>query len=445
MIRVRLQAIERPGVVELPSRLLPDGWMQASPGAVSFGQTKVTAAITARPGDGRPAPVGVGRDLLAALGLPSGSKLWAGWDSAGNRLRLGPVVAVFAWRSNSPHSYHFFGPVTDMIRSFVRLARRRGAAAYAFSARDVNWAAGTVAGFVPSGRGWRRVTMPLPDVVYDRLQTRRLDRVKSIRQCKQQLQAIPELHYFNPCFLDKWEVYQALVKDPRARRYLPRTDRLISAAQVGRWLRSFSTVYVKPTRGSLGLGITKISRTAGGFRYQRIREKGSQIGVVDSVPKLERRLKVVLPHRAIIQQGLHLARLSGRPYDIRVIAQKTPRGRWVSTSMIARVSAPGSAVSNVAEGGAMIPVWKAVRGSLHINCRHTIARIRRGARVIARALEAQLGREFGEFGVDLALDTRGRLWLIEVNAKPNRENDNLPGVPPSMRRIVRYAIHKAGF
>lgn len=447
MIRVKLHANGEPGLVLLPSRVLGDRLAKRFTGTLSYGQRQVAVVFGQTASDGRPVPLEVGGDILQALGLRNGARLSASWDRETSQLRLGPVVAVFAWRTASHGSSRFLGPVTDLTRTFIRLARRSGAVAYAFSAKDIDWESGTVSGFVPNGRGWRRASFPLPDVVYDRLQSRRLERSHRFRTCKEKLQSLTGLHYFNPSFLDKWDVHQALQNDSRARRYLPKTEKMGSLGQVGRWLRSYSTVYIKPTRGSLGLGVTKVTRTAHGYRYQRVRESGRNIGLVDSLPKLEKRLQSVLPNRrVIIQQGLHLARYGGRPYDIRVMVQKTTHNRWVCTNMIARVaSSAGSAVSNVATGGAMVPVRKAIRGSLGINSRQAARRVARGAKLIARALEEQLGMEFGEFGVDMALDRRGRLWLIEVNAKPGRENDDLPGIPPSIRRVVRYAISRAGF
>ncbi|NLW17541.1 MAG: YheC/YheD family protein [Firmicutes bacterium] len=383
---------------------------------------------------------------MQALGLRSGARLRAVWDSKKNRLRLGPVVAIMLWRYRSLPSFYLFGPATDMARMFVRLARARGAVAYAFSPADIHWESKSVIGYTPVGRRWRRVRMPLPDVIYDRIQSRSIDASRRVQATKQQLMAMEDLHYFNPCFLDKWETYEALIRDPVARQYLPKTERLTSLDQLGPWLRNYRTVFIKPTRGSLGMGIVKISRMARGYRYHRIRMGGgSRAGVCDSMRKLQSRLRAILPRRTmIIQQGLHLARYGGRPYDIRVMVQKTPRGNWVCTNMIARVASPGSAVSNVAEGGTMISVRRAIRGSLRINSRVAVQRIRRGARTIARAVEEQLGQEFGEFGVDMALDRRGRLWLIEVNAKPGRQND-FPGIPPSMRRVARYAVARARF
>lgn len=447
MIRVELHTNGEPGLVLLPSRLIGDRLGKRFTGTLSYGQRQVTTVFGHSARDGRPVPVEVGADVLEALGLHRGARLFATWDKEASRLRLGPVVAVYAWRSSAPGSSRFLGPVTDLTRTFIRLARRKGVVAYTFSARDVDWEQGTVSGFVPSGRTWHRRTFPLPDVVYDRLQSRRLERTQRYRICREKLQSLPGLHYFNPSFLDKWDVHQALMNDPRARRYLPRTEKLASLNQIGRWLRSYPTVYIKPTRGSLGLGVTRVTRTASGYRYQRIREKGRSVGLVSSLPKLEKRLQAVLPNRrVIIQQGLHLARYGGRPFDIRVMVQKTPKGRWTCTNMIARVaSSAGSAVSNVATGGDMVGARKAIRGSLGLNGRQATRRVGRAARYIARALEEQLGMEFGEFGVDMALDRRGRLWLIEVNAKPGRETDDLPGIPPSIRRVVRYAISRAGF
>lgn len=448
LVRVELFSLRRAGEVQLPANLGKDIPFVSSAGSVTYGQRQAEVAFRSAPAiSRRDSRLGLGADVMQSLGLRPGAKLRAVWDSKKARLRLGPVVAIMVWRYRSLPSAYPFGPATDMARTFVRLAGNRGAVAYAFSPKDIHWDSKSVSGFVPAGRGWRKVHVPLPDVIYDRIQSRGIDASKRVQATKQQLMAMDDLHYFNPCFLDKWETYEALIQDPLAKQYLPKTERLTSLDQLGPWLRNYQTVFIKPARGSLGMGIVKVSRMARGFRYHRIRMGGgSRAGVCDSLHKLEERLRAILPRRSmIIQQGLHLARYGGRPYDIRVMVQKTPRGNWACTNMIARVASPGSAVSNVAEGGTMISVRKAIRGSLRINARAASQRIRRGARVIARAVETRLGQEFGEFGVDMALDRRGRLWLIEVNAKPGRQNDDLPGVPPSMRRVARYAVSRARF
>lgn len=75
-------------------------------------------------------------------------------------------------------------------------------------------------------------------------------------------------------------------------------------------------------------------------------------------------------------------------------------------------------------------------------------RVRRAARTIINALDEVLDGPLGEVGLDLGVDRRGRVWLIEVNAKPYRKvTDAGPKrqVWLSFRRPMQYARHLAGF
>ncbi|UUZ93293.1 YheC/YheD family protein [Paenibacillus sp. P25] len=68
---------------------------------------------------------------------------------------------------------------------------------------------------------------------------------------------------------------------------------------------------------------------------------------------------------------------------------------------------------------------------------------------IAKGIETQVPGHFAELGIDLALDTRGRVWLLEVNSKPSKD-DNTPlqagkKMRPSVKRLVQYARFAAKF
>ncbi len=445
--RVKIQIVQEQNVVLIPPRLWGDAGSHELPGVISFGQTSCQVVFRRHTVDGRPPVLGLGSMVGQQLSVPEGVVIKITWDRASLRLKIGPVVGVFVWR---PRGSYYMGAGSQTVRQLLRLARRQRVVAFAFAARDIDWQAKRITGFWPVANGWKRGSMPFPDVVYDQIPSRSLARGRSISEAREKLQQIEGVFYFNPFYLDKLEVHKALMQDSRARRYLPATERLSSISQVPKWLRRYSTVYIKPSKGSLGMGVTKVARTAGGFTYRRTRTKSADnAGSVPSVGVLMERLVKILPRRRlIIQRGLHLARIGGRPFDVRLMMQKTPRGRWSCTSMIARVASPGSAVSNVAEGGEMVPVTRAVRGAFHgsIRSRRAVGRLVRAARVISKALEDQLGKEFGEFGVDMALDTHGRLWLIEVNAKPGRQQgENVKGIPRSLKRVLRFAIAKAGF
>lgn len=445
--KVRVQIVQEQNVVLIPPRLWGDAGSHEQPGLVSFGQTSCQAVLRRHTADGRPPVLGLGSAISERLGIPKGATIRVSWNREEARLKFGPVIGVFVWR---PRGSYYMGAGSQTVRQLLRIARGRRTIAFAFAARDIDWEKKRVTGFWPAGTGWKRGTMPLPDVVYDQIPSRSLARARSIRDAREKLQQIEGLFFFNPFYLDKLDVHKALSQDNRVRKYLPATERLTSISQVPKWLRHYSTVYIKPSKGSLGMGVTKIARIPGGYSYRRTRTRSADnAGTVSSIHSLQERLMKVLPRRSlIIQRGLHLARYGGRPFDIRLMMQKTPRGRWSCTSMIARVAAVGSAVSNVAEGGDMISVTRAVRGAFRgsVSSRRAIRRLVRAARLVSKALEEQLGKEFGEFGVDMALDVHGRLWLIEVNSKPGRQQgENVRGVPHSLRRVLRFAIAKAGF
>ncbi|GJM74708.1 hypothetical protein HMSSN036_69240 [Paenibacillus macerans] len=55
----------------------------------------------------------------------------------------------------------------------------------------------------------------------------------------------------------------------------------------------------------------------------------------------------------IIQQGIHLATISGRPIDYRVKVVKS-NGTWVYRAMVGRLARPGLFVTNLCKGGTML-------------------------------------------------------------------------------------------
>ncbi|MNJ53594.1 Endospore coat-associated protein YheD [compost metagenome] len=67
---------------------------------------------------------------------------------------------------------------------------------------------------------------------------------------------------------------------------------------------------------------------------------------------------------------------------------------------------------------------------------------------IAQGIDKYIPAHFGELGIDLAVDTSGRIWLIEVNSKPSK-NDNTPigdsKIRPSVKQVIEYARYLSGF
>ena len=139
---------------------------------------------------------------------------------------------------------------------------------------------------------------------------------------------------------------------------------------------------------------------------------GPQRGVTASLEELCTVLSGLLENRpAVIQQGIPLAQVGGRPFDIRVLAQKDSRGHWVVTGAAARVAPPGSFLTNVGAGGEAVPLERVI---LHMAAGDpgpadaAAQRVREVSLAVCRALDARWGA-LGELGIDLGFDPSWKL------------------------------------
>jgi len=152
-----------------------------------------------------------------------------------------------------------------------------------------------------------------------------------------------------------------------------------------------------------------------------------------------------------IQQGLQLIEIQKRPVDFRALVQKNASGKWTLTSIVARTAGNDHFVSNLARGGTLSTALEAVTKSdlqSGIGRNEAVHRLQQAAVNIARGIDEQIPAHFGELGIDLALDTGGRVWLLEVNSKPSK-SDNTPlhenKIRPSVRMMLQYSRFLSGF
>ncbi|HCC32453.1 MAG TPA: hypothetical protein DEQ28_00885, partial [Clostridiales bacterium] len=220
------------------------------------------------------------RALLDGLRLPEGVRLGLTSCEGGNgrELRLGPVVGILTARGRRSR----FGCQTPILREMTRFAGEQGVLAFAFTPSGIDWERGTIRGHVfrEWHRGWRSGQFPFPDVVYNRVPSRRAERNPLMATTSARLVRLLGPRYFNPCFLDKWHTYRALAGDPRLRALLPETRRYSGVGDLLDMLDRFREVYLKPTGGSQGLGIIRVVQGGDGqFTLQHQGKKGVRLGV----------------------------------------------------------------------------------------------------------------------------------------------------------------------
>lgn len=337
------------------------------------------------------------------------------------------------------------------LQKMAEAARRRGALAYIFAIRDVHFDDHRIHGCVWRGGHWHRVWLPMPDVVYDQVISRKLEQNKVYRRKRERLSEVYQGRIFNDGFFDKWQVYEWLTGDKRTRRHIPNTLLYTRPKTCAQFIRAHGTTFLKPVHGSLGLGIIRVQPKAEGQTFYEIKSKQgreqrtapSPEAAVDSLkPRLSKR-----PY--LIQQGLLLAHYKDRPFDVRIVLQRNGEGEWRRTKGFARVAKNGEFTSNLSSGGEAMPVEKVLqtifaKPSQRLQCRRQIQKV---SHLVTTVIEEQSGKEFGELGIDIGIDSRGQVWIIEVNSKPWKrpftESGRQDLVDRAFERPMEYAIFLA--
>lgn len=143
-----------------------------------------------------------------------------------------------------------------------------------------------------------------------------------------------------------------------------------------------------------------------------------------------------------MQQGVALAAVRGRRFDIRAIVQKDAAGEWCYTGAAGRQAAAGQATTHVPRGGSHLSLDTALRAVFRSReereeAQQTLACL---CQTAAQVLEADIGNMCGEFSLDVALDDGGRFWILEMNAKPFKFDE--PHICRlAYRRLVDFAAY----
>lgn len=327
----------------------------------------------------------------------------------------------------------------SLFSRFAELGREMGMRVYWFAAHGIDWTAGTVTGWVLDQDGWHLRVLPLPAVVYNRLPTRRAERSGLIRRLRDRLHAAG-IPMFNPGFFDKWTAWEHLSRDSELLPYLPETRLLVPDE-----FEPFSWVmYAKPVGGTLGRGVLRL--TIQPDRSVLVQGRRPAMLTLPGVPDLRSWLKAYCGARTyVIQRGVQLGEVDGRPFDVRVLIQRDEElGQWQVTHRFVKVARAGAVVTNVAAGSRIDSFGRSYAGSRKLtDVRAELDAVAvRAAAAMARGMAE--GRLLAEVGADLAVDERGQVWLLEVNAKYRRSVFPPAQRELSIRRVLAHARRLAG-
>jgi glutathione synthase/RimK-type ligase-like ATP-grasp enzyme len=231
----------------------------------------------------------------------------------------------------------------------------------------------------------------------------------------------------------KWNKHKILRMTATLRAHLPECSPY-KRTTLHKMLKRHRIVYAKPDNSSLGYGVIRIES---GAPY--ILQSGTRRIRCKTLTTLSRTLQSLMKKRPyILQQGIELMTYNRRRFDLRVMVQRSKTGQWHVTGDAARLAPARQIITNISAGGSVVPLSGLLPDSISTTGKHDL---RKKCEKIALTASQQLARHLPnlrESGVDLAIDRTRRIWILELNTRPDTKMFNRLADRSIIEKINRF-------
>lgn len=348
--------------------------------------------------------------------------------------------------SSTPGSPPFSGE--GYARRLALAGRKYGIQVVVFCPDGVPEGQENIQGYIFSNGAWHAATVPFPDIVYDRCFPQRGSEYRAAARLLADAPSGKRWILWSRGLPGKGQVDQVLRKEPGLLPFLPPTAVYRGSSQLLRSLEKYDgELFMKPMSGSQGKNTLRVTRHAADGSLTIRGRSASNLPFVkrfdDTRCGLAWIRRFTGERSYLIQPFLHLFSADGAPFDVRVLMQKNETGSWMHTGMALRLGNPDSITSNLHGGGKPLSVLPFLTEQFRADrAEHIRDRLHNLSEKIPPILESRYGR-LGELGIDFGIDTKGRIWLLEVNSKPGRTSFRHIGEPGSdvlaTENPLRYA------
>ncbi len=268
----------------------------------------------------------------------------------------------------------------------------------------IDWKSHQVHGLIWNGEEWSEELCPLPPSLYNRYYGPKPKVVNRLETILGKNKVFNHITRF-----DKWVMHQLLQKST-LNKHLPSTD-LYTPELLIEYVHRFKAAIIKPISGQMGTKIYLVV-SEGGVFYLCSGTK-SPIASFYSAEDLLSKMESLVTTEFLVQQYIPLASIDGRFFDLRFLVQKNRVGVWEVSGMLSRLALRYSYITNISQ--AIVPAEEVLAAAFpHKDLISTLSELSiKGARIAEESLGS-----LGELSVDFGLDDEGRIWIIELNAKP---------------------------
>lgn len=153
----------------------------------------------------------------------------------------------------------------------------------------------------------------------------------------------------------KWLKTKLIINNELIKPFIPDTQKY-NKTNLKSMISKYGMVYVKPERGTFGMGVIKAEMESQQHFVYQIEQKRLTFDSFESFYSSLTRL--VHKRSYLIQRGIHLLKHNNRRFDIRVMIQLSPTKQWEATGIIGRLGHPKKIVTNYHSGGTPMDIHK---------------------------------------------------------------------------------------
>ncbi|MFJ8069244.1 YheC/YheD family protein [Peribacillus sp. NPDC096447] len=319
----------------------------------------------------------------------------------GNRMLAVGILTV-----SNPKKESGLGGNLTLFRDLSLYLLKHGILAYVFTEKALH--SESMRGYVFSSisNKWIECKVPFPDIVYNRIPSRSYEASGEFQQLIKFLKEY-RMNLFNPCFIDKYVMFEALMEEGSLTNHLPPTMVLRNSGCLDAFLETYRHIYLKPCKGSQGKGIyTIIKNDDDTLLFNSLKHSES---FPDFASFWETKKRELLKRSYLAQQAIIPKKLFGHRYDYRILVHYE-KGFYKVTGKAVRMSQTQEITTHTPQGGKIFPYQDLQSRSLN----RKLAKI---AQKSGEILSKKIGF-LGEFSMDIGEDESGSLFIYEVNSKP---------------------------
>lgn len=198
---------------------------------------------------------------------------------------------------------------------------------------------------------------------------------------------------------------------------LPGTQKMNKRSFIS-FIKRYKHIIVKPSKGLGGAGVIQITTVRENtYQVHYGQHKKKIKGLIPTYSFVQSKVKGVY----VVQQKIQLAKINGRPFDLRVMVQRRKKSDWVITGVLAKIAGSGFFITNIVRSkGKALPLQTAIRQSNIHN--HSYRQINNDIKRIALQTVDCLQKHYAirTVGIDMGVDTQGKVWIIEANLSPDK-------------------------